>query len=116
MYGANCQEVNDAWLRFLFFEVAVTGENSAQVAIEATRFLDILASFPNIHYIIGDAAYLLSSKVITPFTGSQRNAVLNVSFNFRLSQVQIRIEMAFGRVVAKWRILRSPLVCSLSKI
>ena len=88
-YGVNYQGVSDVWLRFLFFEVAVPGEYSDQVSIEATRFPDILASFPNMHYIIGDAAYLISSKIIIPFTGSQRNAVHNDSFNFHSSQIRI---------------------------
>ena len=108
-YGLNCQGMCDSWLRFTFFAVAAPGKVPDQVAIERTRFNRILESIPPYHYILADPAYLLTNKVLVPFTGSQRDNPENDSFNFHLSQLRIRIEMAFGRLVGKWRILRSPL-------
>ena len=35
------------------------------------------------------------------------------TFNFYLSQCRIRVEMTFGRLVAKWRILKKPLMCCM---
>ena len=99
----------DHWLRFTFFAIAAPGKVPDQVALDRTRFIDIVNRIPNFHYILGDGAYKLSNKVLTPFTGSQRNVPEYDSFNFHLSQLRIRIEMAFGRLVGKWRILRSPL-------
>jgi hypothetical protein len=51
--------------------------------------------------------------MMVPFIGSQRSDAINDAFNFYLSQVRIRVEMAFARLVLKWRILRAPLVGSL---
>ena len=108
-YGLNCQGMCDPWLRFTFFAVAAPGKVPDQVALERTRFDEILDRIPTYHYILGDAAYLLSDKMLTPFTGSQREVPKNDAFNCHLSQLRIRIEMAFGRLVSKWRILKSPL-------
>ena len=108
-YGLNCQGMCDSWLRFTFFSIAAPGKVPDQVALERTYFHQILDAIPNFHYILGDAAYTLTNKVLTPFTGSQRNVPEHDSFNFHLSQLRIRIEMAFGRLVGKWRILRAPL-------
>ena len=64
-------------------------------------------------YLLGDAAYPISEKLLVPFTGSQRNDLYQDSFNFHLSQLRIRIEMSFGRLVQKWRILISLLELSI---
>ena len=60
-------------------------------------------------YVVGDAAYTLSDKCITPFTGSQRLNPTKDAYNYFLSQVWIRIEMAFGLLTTKWQILKRPL-------
>ena len=107
--GVNCQGMCDSWLRFTFFAIAAPGNVPDKVAIERTNFFEILRKIPEFHYVLGDPAYTLSNKVLVPFTGSQREVPEKDSFNFHLSQLRIRIEMAFGRLVGKWRILRSPL-------
>jgi hypothetical protein len=66
-------------------------------------------------YIIGDAAYSVGKKMLVPFTGSQRTNPSNDAHNFYLSQLRIRIEMAFGLMTNKWRILRESLQTSLAK-
>jgi hypothetical protein len=57
-------------------------------------------------YIVGDAAYTLTEKLLIPFTGSQQLDPKIDIFNVHLSQLRIRIEMAFGRLVRKFRILK----------
>ena len=47
-------------------------------------------------FLVGDAAYELTEHLPTPYTGSQQLDQGKDPFNFYLSQVQIRIEMAFG--------------------
>ena len=37
------------------------------------------------------------------------------NYNFFISQLRIRIEMAFGQLVGKWRILKNPLQCRIKK-
>ena len=108
MKGENrCQFYS--WLRFTFIAIATPEKVPDQVAIERTKFFEILQNIPEFNYVLGDSAYTLSNKVLVHFTGSQREVPEKDSFNFHLSQLRIRIEMAFGRLVGKWRILRSPL-------
>ena len=108
-HGLNCQGMCDSFLRFPFFAVAAPGKEPDQSALDRTNFRTILEAIPNFWYIVADAAYFLSNKVLTPFTGSQRDIPENDAFNFYLSQLRIHIEMAFGRLVGKWRVLRQPL-------
>ena len=59
--------------------------------------------------MVGDNAYTPSEHVLVPFSGADKTDPLKDTYNFHLSQVRIRIEMAFGRLVSKWRILKTPL-------
>ena len=63
--------------------------------------------------MIGDNAYVCSEHLLTPFSGDQQNNPRKDAYNFYLSQLRIRIEMAFGLLTSKWRILRRPLQCKL---
>ena len=73
----------------------------------------VLEELPVDFYMVGDAAYPLSHKMLVPFVGSQRNIAAQDAFNFYLSQLRIRVEMAFGRLVRKWAILQGKFCCSL---
>lgn len=82
-------------------------------AYESTSLKGKVESLPNLHYIIGDNAYVPSEHLLVPFSGSQRQNPANDAYNFYLSQLRIRIEMAFGLMTSKWRILRKPLEVDL---
>ena len=71
--------------------------------------LDWLEALPPEFYIIGDNAYPLSRRVLIPFSGSEYYDEANRTYNYYLSQMRIRIEMTFGRLTTKWRILRKTL-------
>ena len=58
---------------------------------------------------MGDAAYTLTKHLLIPFTGTQKDEPDNDAFNFYLSQMRIRIEMAFGLLVKKFSILKKPM-------
>ena len=47
--------------------------------------------------------------MLVPFAGAGKTDPLKDTYNFHLSQVMIHIEMAFGRLLSKWRIFKSPL-------
>ena len=57
-------------------------------------------------YIVGDAAYTLTEKCLTPFSGSQQADPTKDAYILFLSQVRIRIEMAFGLPTTKWQLLK----------
>jgi hypothetical protein len=112
-YGINVQAVCDSKCRFISVSVAAPGGSNDIAAFRKTRLHSMLEELPIGKYIIGDNAYICSEHLLTPFSGDQRNDARKDAFNFYLSQVRIRIEMAFGLLTTKWRILRRPLQVKL---
>ena len=109
-YGLNCQGMCDAYLRFLYFGIVAPGSTNDNVAYTRTGELKIsIESLRLGDYVVGDAAYSVTEKLLVPFTGSQRDDPKQDAFNFYLSQLRIRIEMAFGLLVKKFRILKKPM-------
>jgi DDE superfamily endonuclease len=119
VYGLNVQAVcNHRSSQFIYFAVvATTGKCGDQVAFEKTSLptLTMQALPPVGLYLIGDAAYSVGEKMPVPITGSQRSNPCNDAHNFYLSQLQIWIEMAFGLMTNKWRMLCAPLQTSGAK-
>jgi hypothetical protein len=109
-YGLNVQALCDANLRFLYFAVAGGGKlNDGRAIRRCTKLQEWLHNLPDSYFIVGDNAYALSNKLLVPFRGPSKNEVYNSSYNYHLSQIRIRIEMAFGLLTTKWRIFRSDL-------
>jgi hypothetical protein len=82
-------------------------------AYQAVSLKSMIDALPDGIFVVGDPAYIPSEHLVTSYCGAQRNNAANDTFNFYQSQVRIRIEMAFGRLVTKWRILRSPMTLNL---
>jgi hypothetical protein len=57
-----------------------------------------------------DAAYSLSKKLLISFMGAHRLDSVHDVFNYYLSQLQIHVDMDFGRLVNKFRILSGKIV------
>ena len=109
-HGLNCQAACDAELRFMFFGVVVPGSTNDNIAYHlAGNLAETIESLPLGKYFVGDAAYTVSEKLLIPFSGSQRQIKEQDAFNFFKSQMRIRIEMSFGLLVNKWRILKDSL-------
>ncbi|KAH9143756.1 hypothetical protein AeRB84_012266 [Aphanomyces euteiches] len=66
-------------------------------------------SLPDGCYIIGDNAYALSDYLLVPFTKPELGSRARSDYNFYLSQLCLRIEMAFGLLVNMWHIFKRPL-------
>ena len=106
-HGINIQAVCDANLRFLYFAVAAPGRtNDARAFNRCLQLRHWLDSLPEKYFILGDNAYTLNKMMLIPFSGAAKHITYNRSFNFYLSQLRIRVEMAFGRLTTKWRIFR----------
>ena len=89
-------------LRFLYFAVISLGSTNDNVWFELAKGLKaILDQLPQGLYTVANAAYTLSETVLIPFTGAHQIDAANHAFNFYLSQLRIRVEMAFGRLVKK---------------
>jgi DDE superfamily endonuclease len=115
-YGINVQALCDHKLRFRYVCVAAPGKtNDNKAFYQCTGIQTWLQALPTQYFIVGDNAYPLSNKLLTPFKGRQReDDVYNSSYNFNLSQLRIRIEMAFGRMTAKFQIMRHQMICTLA--
>ena len=115
-YGLNVQAVCDVNLKFIYFGVVAPGKtNDARVFRRCLGLQKWLDKIPNEYFLVGDNAYPLSNKLLIPFSGAQKHAKYNRSYNFYLSQMRIRIEMAFGRLTTKWRIFCRNLDSCLEK-
>jgi hypothetical protein len=114
-YGLNIQAVANHRCQFLFFSVAAAGGTADSAAYRKTSLPSLVDGLPMNRYIVADAAYPVSEKLLVPFTGSQRNNLNNDTFNFFLSQLRIRVEQAFGLLTNKWRILRTPMANSINR-
>ena len=106
----NVQAVVDANLRFIYFGVIGPGRtNDARAfnrCIELRQWVDNL---PDKYFLVGDNAYPLSDKLLIPFSGAMKHVPTNRTYNFYLSQLRIRVEMAFGLLTTKWQIFRRPI-------
>jgi hypothetical protein len=113
-HGINVQALCDHMLRFRYVCVAAPGKTNDNKAFDrCTGLQSWLSRLPGSYFIVGDNAYPLSNKILTPFKGQQKQEVYNSSYNFYLSQLRIRVEMAFGRMTTKFRIMRTKMYCSL---
>jgi len=74
-----------------------------------------IESLPPWYFVAGDNAYVCTEHLLTPFMRCKCLNPENDSFNFFLSQLRVCIEMAFGRLVTKWRTLCSSLEVPLAK-
>lgn len=109
-FGMNVQAICDAKLRFIYFAVAAPGRtNDARAILKCEQLQILLDSLKEGNFfLVGDNAYVLCDEMLIPFSGNSMSEI-NRTYNFFLSQLRIRIEMAFGRLTTKWRIFRRDL-------
>jgi hypothetical protein len=117
-FGLNVQAVCDANLIFIYVSVAAPGKTNDQRAFNRlTKFITWLKELPREYFLGCDNAYYpLLINLLIPFSGSEAHDPHKRSFNFLLSQLRIRIEMAFGHLTTKWRIFRRNLDLSSTKM
>ena len=92
----------DSHLRFIYLAVAAPGRtNDCRAFNRLDNLLEWLKKLPKAFFIIGDNAYPLSDALQIPFSGADKHDDFNRAFNYWLSQLRIRIEMAFGLLTTK---------------
>ena len=94
-------------LPFLQYVLCSPGRHD-WVAWRESELSRATSRLPDGYYVLGDAAYPLSEKLLTPYPGKRLPRDLD-SFNFHLSQLRIKIEQSFGILVSTWGILWKPL-------
>ncbi len=112
-YGLNVQAACNSSCEFVEVCVTAPGGSNDIAAYRRTAMKGFVDNLPIGCYVVGDAAYICSEHLLTPFAGTQTVDKWKDSYNFHLSQCRITIECAFGILVAKWRIFKAPLTCRL---
>lgn len=116
-YGVNCQACIRSDLRFTYFGIVSPGSTNDNISYPlASGLKQAFDNLPLGLYGVADAAYTLSENMLIPFTGVNRLDPANDAFNYYLSQLRIRVEMAFGRLVNKFRILNGKIEGSLDRV
>ena len=117
-YGINVQLCCDSLCRFTEFSVSNPGSRADHLAYKNWGLSTIVKGLNNSYYIIADNAYVVTPYLMTPFDKlelKKKNTLARDSFNFYLSQLRIRIEMAIGILVNKWRIFKKQLEVNTDK-
>lgn len=114
-YGVNVQAVCDADLRFLFVSCMTPGKTNDLKAYKKSYLSELVSRLPAGFFVGGDAAYVNGEHVLVPFPGANLDQRKD-TFNFFLSQLRIRVEMAFGLLVSRWGVLWRPLKVSLRRV
>ena len=100
----------DPDLIFMYAACAAPGKVNDNRAFQRCEGLvGWIDALPDRYFIGADNAYPLSRKLLVPFSGAESSIEHHRTYNFYLSQLRVRIEMAFGLLTTKWRILRTTL-------
>ena len=111
-HGLNMQAMCDANLCIIYIRVFGPGKMNDTRAYMRLIVLQIgMATLENGYFCSGDNTYTLSNAMLIPYIGTQRDAEYHMECTFYLSQLQIRIEICFGRLTPKWKIFRRKLDC-----
>ena len=107
-FGFNVQATYDASYRFCSVSTIAPGNANDWSAWTRYSVAKATRRLPDGHHIIGDGAYPISEKLLTPYPGKSLPKDQD-SFNFRLRQLRVKIEQLFGILVSTWGILWRPL-------
>ena len=115
--GINVQAGCDSNCRFTAMSASNPGGTSDAIAFLRWGLKPILEGLPTGYYCHGDNAYTQAVYLMTPYNRLQSAGnVERDTYNFFLSQLRIRIEMAFGLLTNKWRVFQQPLNVAFAKI
>ena len=109
-YGLNMQATCDSKRRFINVSIHHPAATSDFMAFQTSNFRSELEKEGFLSEglcLFGDSAYVNTKYMVTPY---QRcgSGTAEDNFNFFQSQVRITIECAFGVLVQRWGILRTP--------
>ena len=84
------------------------------VAFREMELPEIMKTLPTNQCLVGDNACTCSKTLLTPFSGAEKHKQKKSCFNFFLSQLRIRVEMAFGMLVGQFCMFKRPLRTKLT--
>lgn len=93
------QGICDAQYRIIAWTMNCPGSQNDRTAFKFSGFDKILKDLPPGYFILGDAAYPASDRVLVPFPGTSLSLSQD-AFNFFESQCRMAIEQTFGIMVS----------------
>ncbi|CAB1107031.1 unnamed protein product [Ectocarpus sp. CCAP 1310/34] len=94
-YHAVC----DAQYRIMAWMMNCPGSQNDRTAFNFSGFDKLLAGLPEGHFVVGDAAYGASERVVVPFPGTSLSASQDAC-NYYMSQCRMAIEQTYGILVS----------------
>ncbi len=105
-FALNVQAIVDARRCFLFLTMDCPGSVHDSVAFQFSVLGRHQHLLPAGYYILGDPAYKVHSKVLTPFEGRARfDNDYKANFSFYHSSLSMTVECAFGMLVQRFGVL-----------
>jgi len=98
-HGVNVQATCDASCCFTSLSVLCPGVTGDSKTFYASKTYNLAEQQPEGFYVMADNAYCLSSTLLIPYSGREKQDKSKDAFNFFLSQLRIQIEQAFGLLV-----------------
>ncbi len=109
-YDLNIQAMRDQNLLFVHVAVAGPGKIKDVCTFNCCMgLIDWFKSLPDWCFVSADNSNPLTYKILVLHNETELWSDSHIAFNLSLSQLRIRIEMAFGRLTTKWRRLRMPM-------
>lgn len=96
------QGICDAEYRIIAWTMNSPGCQNDRTAFKFSGFEQLLQDLPPDYFILGDAAYPASDRVLVPYPGTNL-PTFHDAFNFWQSQGRISIEQTFGIMVSAQR-------------
>eukprot|EP00918_Siedleckia_nematoides_P060432 GHVU01131923.1.p1 GENE.GHVU01131923.1~~GHVU01131923.1.p1 ORF type:complete len:402 (-),score=41.45 GHVU01131923.1:145-1350(-) len=115
-YGLNVQFSVDSQCMFSSFSIKAPGGTNDIVAFTRSRMCQVISALPPGFFAVGDAAYPLFTTLMTPYSGTSLDSVAKDNYNYCMSQLRIRADMALGLFTNKWRIFSRHLSHDLSNV
>jgi hypothetical protein len=116
-YGVNVQACVDVHSRFTAVSINCPGKTNDAQAWTRWSLSKVIERLPFGKYLVGDNAYPCHDRLLTPFNATEiKGDTYRDAFNFYLSQLRIRVEMAFGLLVTKFRIFKKPLEVRIKNV
>ncbi len=114
--GLNIQAACDHHCRFTYLGIVGPGVMGDRDAINQVKLGTMVENLPGLYYVIGDCAYYTAAEHMIPIFRNAEKLKRQDNFNFFVSQLRRRIEMAFGLMVKKWAILTRPLSVKMRRM
>lgn len=108
-HGINVKAVRVSTSRFIYVNCDSPGGVNDCRAYRRSQLPATVESLESGLFIAADNAYMSPEHLLTPYNALQTTDSFRNSFNYSLSQLRIRVEMAFSMLANKWGVFKRPL-------